>query len=232
MHKIQIDVSPHQIRKLRKGHRVRVKKGEGLELIVHPNTFNIVSKSFVKNKGSEIQLTPEEIEANKGILKAISPEAHNPTKQTITQPSGSAVTPSPMVGGSLHNTKSQVQLSNALNQHLGSNYGYLARAGLDNAINSNKSSALARMGIDARYRNAPQQIPVGLVGPHSRMVGGTVVEKSTVGLKGSMLHAFTPPALVSQPFSANFQFQHFLPPQYQHFNSGGTFEIGGEGLYV
>lgn len=230
MHTIQIDASPHQLRKLKKGHRVRVKKGEGFELLVHPHTYNIVSRSFVKNKGSEIQLTPEEIEMNKGILKAISPEAHNPTVQKAAVP---AVGASPIAGGSLRNTSSQIQLADALNKHLGSNYGYLARAGLDNAINGNKSAAMARMGIDARFNNAPKQSLLGLVGPHSRVTGGALVEKSTIGLKGSMIHSYTPPALVSQPFSANFQFQHFLPPQYQHFNSGGTFDnMNGSGLYV
>jgi hypothetical protein len=188
-----------------------------------------VSRSFVKNKGSEIQLSPEEIEMNKGILKAISPEDHNP-KNNI-QPATAPTTP--IAGGSLRNTSSQIQLSDALNHHLGSNYGYLARAGLDNAINSNKGAAMAKMGIDARYRNAPQQQLLGLVGPHSRVSGGSLIEKSTIGLKGNMIHAYTPPALVSQPFSANFQFQHFLPPQYQHFNSGGTFDnMAGSGLYV
>jgi hypothetical protein len=48
MHTIMIDASPHQIRKLKKGHRVRVKKGTGFELLVHPNTYNIVSRSFNK----------------------------------------------------------------------------------------------------------------------------------------------------------------------------------------
>lgn len=40
-----------------------------------------------------------------------------------------------------------------------------------------------------------------------------------------------PPALVSQPYSANFQFQHFLPPQYQHLiDEGELHELTGSGL--
>jgi len=225
MHKIQIDASPHQLRKLKKGHRVRVKKGEGFELLVHPQTYNITSRSFNKGKGSQIQLSPEEIEMNKGILKAVSPEAHNPAPKPTTSTSGAV----PMVGQGF---TSKLHLADTLNKHLGTNYGYLARAGMDNAINSKISSVMAKHGIDGRMKMSPQGNFSATLEPHARMVGGAL-EKGSVGRKGGMLHAYTPPALVSQPFSANFQFQHFLPPQYQHFNNGGNFDvIGGNGLYV
>jgi hypothetical protein len=225
MHKIQIDVSPHQLRKLRKGHPVRVKKGEGLELLVHPHTYNIVSRSFNKGKGSQLQLSPEELEMNSGISKAISPEAHNRSlKPTTTTPP----TDVKMAGSGF---TSKLQLADTLNKHLGTNYGYLARAGMDNAINSKVSSVMAKHGIDGRMKLAPNGQFSATLEPHSRMVGGAI-EKGSIGRKGSMLHAFTPPALVSQPFSANFQFQHFLPPQYQHFNTGGHSDVMGNGLYV
>lgn len=239
MHTIQIDASPHQIRKLKKGHPVRVKKGTGFELLVHPQTYNIVNKAFNKGKGSQIILSPEEIEMNKGIAKSISPEAHGIAKEGTTMPartlpaSGPAVTSSPQLPVKAAGT-GVGHLYDALNHHLGSNYGYLARAGMDNFINSKNSAIMQKHGIDARYALAPFKSSFDPLEPHSRMVGGAI-EKSTVGLKGGMLHAFVPPALVSQPFSANFQFQHFLPPQYQHFNAGGAVDIGqigGNGLYV
>ena len=50
-----------------------------------PSTYNIVNRSFNKGKGSEIQLSPEEIEMNRGIAKAISPEAHNPSTKIAGQ---------------------------------------------------------------------------------------------------------------------------------------------------
>ena len=218
MHKIQIEASPHQLRKLRKGHAVRVKKGEGFELLVHPNTYNLVSRSFNKNKGAQLKLSPEELEANN---VTVAPEVNKPTTSTV---SGQGLK------GKVSNRLAKMGLMDELNHHLGSNYGYLARAGMDNAINGMKSAALSKHGIDARYNLAPKQMVNDLMGPHSRMIGGRI-EKSSVGLKGGMMHAYTTPALVSQPFSANFQFQHFLPPQYQHFNSGGH-DITGNGLYV
>jgi hypothetical protein len=238
MHKIQIDASPHQLRKLKKGHSVRIKKGTGFELLVHPQTFNIVNKAFNKGKGSQIQLSPEELEMNKGISKAISPEAHGIAKEGTSMPtrtlpvSGPAVLPSPQLPSTIAGTGVN-KLHNALNHHLGTNYGYLNRAGMDNFLNSKNSAIMHKHGIDARHALAPYSSDFDEFEPHSRMVGGAI-EKSTIGLKGSMLHAYIPPALVSQPFSANFQFQHFLPPQYQHFNSGGTYDaiMGGNGLYV
>jgi hypothetical protein len=54
MHTISIDASPAQLRKLRKGIKVRVKKGTGFNLIVHPETYNRVSRAFAKNKGLDI----------------------------------------------------------------------------------------------------------------------------------------------------------------------------------
>ena len=284
MHTIQIDASPHQLRKLKKGHRVRIKKGTGFELLVHPTTYNIVSRAFNKGKGSQIQLSPEELEMNQGISKAISPEAHGIAREGTAFPartlpaSGPALTPSPMTGGKIGRVKKahkwqtfvdttlrdtidtagkagrvyndttspmermgfgisgrgvHDQLHDALNHQLGTNYGYLARAGMDNFLNSKNSALMNKHGIDARRGLAALHRGYDALEPHSRLVGGAI-EKSTVGLKGSMLHAYMPPALVSQPFSANFQFQHFLPVQYQHFNSGGAYDgsMNGNGLYV
>jgi hypothetical protein len=77
----------------------------------------------------------------------------------------------------------------------------------------------------------PSVMPAYEMGPQSRSVGGRL-ENGTIGLNGGMMSSYVPPALVSQPFSANFQFQHFLPPQYQHFNMGGSFDAMGNGLYA
>ena len=222
MHRLEIDASPAQMKRLHKGHRVRVKKGKGFELLVHPQTFNIVSRTFNKGKGAEIQLSPEEIEMNKGISKAVSPEAHNPPLQPGVSGQG--------IYDGLKRNIAHVKLADALNEHLGTNYGYMSRAGLDNALAGAKSAAMNKMGIDARYHNAPNMSIPGFGAPPSRMVGGQL-ERGSVGRNGGMLSSYTPPALVSQPFSANFQFQHFLPPQYQHFNSGGH-DMEGNGLYL
>jgi len=273
MHQLEIDASPSQIRKLIKGHKVRVKRGKGLCLTVHPNTYNIASRSFNKGKGTQLQLTQEEIRANyapapdqdvqeddydmetsgagifddmrnlgrkvqSGISKA--QDFGRKVKSGYDKAEGYARTAeraydkyknyTPNQG--LNEAFSHLKLSDRLNKELGSNYGYLQRAGLDNAIQGAKSAALSRMGIDARMMDAPMHKIMsgnGLHEPHSRMVGGQL-ERASIGRNGGMISMYTPPALVSQPFSANFQFQHFLPPQYQHFNSGGG--ATGTGLYL
>lgn len=189
MHQLGIDASPSQIRKLIKGHRVRVKKGTGFCLIVHPETFKIASRSFNKGKGAQLQLSQQEIMANNG-------SESNEDQYEDSELSGSGI---------FDNMVSHVKLADSLNHHLGTNYGYLKRAGLDNAIQSAKSAAMNKMGIDARMMQSP------------RIMGGQI-ERASIGRNGGMISSYTPPALVSQPFSANYQFQHFLPPQYQQFN--------------
>lgn len=72
MEHLTIDASPSQLRKLKKGEKVRVKKGCGFNLLVHPETYSRVSRSFGKNKGSELALTQAEIDAN----TVVSPEQH------------------------------------------------------------------------------------------------------------------------------------------------------------
>lgn len=73
MYPIGVDLSQRQRLKLKHGEKVRVKKGRGLCLIVNPENYNIVHRAFRKNKGIEIQLTPDEIEEN----RAFSPEVHH-----------------------------------------------------------------------------------------------------------------------------------------------------------
>ena len=59
--------------------------------------------------------------------------------------------------------------------------------------------------------------------------------RSITGRGGGMLQAeFYPPALVSQPYSANYQMSHFLPIQYQPYNRSmhEPFSRNGNGLYM
>jgi hypothetical protein len=73
MHLISFDASPKQLSKLRNGHRVRIKKGKGFNLVVNPGNYNLVSRAFTKNKGVDIQLSEDELNLN----SSISPEEHD-----------------------------------------------------------------------------------------------------------------------------------------------------------
>jgi hypothetical protein len=91
MHHIKISASPNQLSKLRNGHKVRIVKGEGCNLIVHPENYSIVSRAFAKNKGVNVQLSPQEIAINKQY-SYLSPEEH--AKQREQVPSMANIPPS------------------------------------------------------------------------------------------------------------------------------------------
>lgn len=76
---VQISASPKQLSKLRNGHNVRITEGTGINLIVHPERFDVISKAFRLSKGINVKLTPTELQANKeniidgsGLYKALS----------------------------------------------------------------------------------------------------------------------------------------------------------------
>lgn len=69
MHLISFDASPRQLSKLRNGHKVRIKKGTGFNLIVHPENYRLVSRAFTKNKGVELKLSPEEVNTNEELTE-------------------------------------------------------------------------------------------------------------------------------------------------------------------
>ena len=50
--------------KMRRGHKVRISKGEGVNLLVHPERYNHITRTFQKNKGITIQLSPDELAGN------------------------------------------------------------------------------------------------------------------------------------------------------------------------
>lgn len=81
MHLISFDASPRQLSKIKNGHKVRIKKGAGFNLIVNPSNYNLVSRAFTKNKGVDIKLSPEEIESNKGM----SPDEHQQMSEEMNK---------------------------------------------------------------------------------------------------------------------------------------------------
>ena len=67
---LHIVASEKQRSRLRNGHRVRVSpamEGCGFNLIVKPETFNTASKCFRAGRGTMVQLSPMEIQANRGV---------------------------------------------------------------------------------------------------------------------------------------------------------------------
>jgi hypothetical protein len=64
---VEISASPKQLSKLRNGHRVRVRpamEGKGVCVVVDPSNYDLITRTFSRNKGLEISLSPQEIVAN------------------------------------------------------------------------------------------------------------------------------------------------------------------------
>ncbi len=299
VHMVSFDASPKQVSKLRNGHRVRIKKGEGFNVIVQPGTYNLVNKAFEKNRGVEIALSPEEIEVN----RAISPEQHLAYKKANPEMKGDGIfgkkfdkvlkkagvkkaayaigdelkplakagivagltsgatalgavqpelipflpagvagmtglaydyldNPSKYQSGfsgirgrpvrSLAEKAVKAKVNEKINEQLGTNYDYMSRAGLENAIAQSAAAELNKASIAPRFVQPPAEYyGEGLYASGRMGRGVRAIDRSIMG-RGNMTHgdAYIPPALMSQPLSANFQFQHFLPPAYQKFNSG------------
>lgn len=369
MHLITIDSSPAQLRKLRKGQAVRIKKGTGFNLLVSPSTYNIVSRAFNKGKGSQVKLSDEELDVNRRA--ALSPEMFKqrademeklygsaPTMagqgifgkafdrflaktglNKITDPIGKVLKPVVKQGiravskigantlgkfipgadkiadrvadfaedyienpskyneGNTRDAFSNIgrklvtgtaegpALTRPAMQRMAMQgvrrYGpAVARKALSK-VPSNPVTDVARgyimkklpvesspaqvrvdpsmegMGFNRSHvgrsvakahsmsadmsSNAVKQRKYGHhssydhfskepLAPFSRGYGLYAARqgRGIVGCGGGMLSHYMPPALVSQPFSANYQFSHFLPPQFQHFNN----DPSGMGLFL
>lgn len=302
VHSVMVKVSPKQMSKLRNGHKVRVKppmEGEGVCLIVHPENYSLLSRTFSKNKGAEISLTPDELVANKeassqmegngifgkkfdrGLRKLIGKKAQRELYGVAEQflplaqagltaglttgatalgavqpelipflPAGVAglsalgsdylANPSKYQGGKSSTLAKEYAKDLALqklNQQLGTNMGNLSTASLNKAVADKASAEMSKLAIQARqqalldptstaYSNATLD---GIFGSGLYAGGGLYAGKmrksgGAVGLNAGMVRPL-PPALQSQPFSANFQFQSTLPPAYQRFSKGS-------GLYL
>jgi len=71
MKSIKIDASPKQLSKLRNGHKVRVRspiEGMGFNLLVDPSKFDAMSRAFTKNTAVQVNLSPEELKANRDAI--------------------------------------------------------------------------------------------------------------------------------------------------------------------
>jgi len=122
-----------------------------------------------------------------------------------------------------------------MNSKLGTTYGALGRANLGTAL-ANKAEAgfidrgIARqMGVGLYASGSPSGMGLGMgmssgcgygMGMHSMRK-----HSGQISGRGTLLPITQSPALRSQPFSANFQFQHTLPPAFQKFSRGAGLEL-------
>jgi hypothetical protein len=319
--------SPRVLGKLRKGGRVRVCHGTGMNLIVDAGKYNQLTRTFGKGRASTIALTPAEIEANlnppvellpqnmtgaglfdnlkkgvkaigrfvspvaKEVGKVFLPAAKNIGKEVVQKAADYAPEVGATLGASalsglalLAGQPELIPLAAAagttIGQHAGKTLGQYGQKRANRAIdnydpfkNSPTPSPASRLiasnilnqpvaqgnlgtylanlsladleGIVAQKRMsqgispsnssssydysggrrvlAPYTDPVGqglYASNHSSRMSKRREEKSSVGVHGNLLGHGLPPALMSQPYGANYQWSNRLPPAYQVLNRG------------
>lgn len=323
MNQIGVDLSKSQLSKLKRGQKVRVKKGEGFCLLVHPHNYNLMSRTFGKNKGIELALSPEEIEANKAFSQTLEMSPGEPqmagngifgkkfdnflekhhlkntayqlgdyakplVKGAITAGLATGATAlgtaqpqlipflpgavgglsylasdyldnpdryqgnkkvynqSGITSGAVKDLTEQALKAKAneqLNKQLGTNYDYMGRAGLENLKQEAENQALTTVQNNVRRRGKPIEHYIDTYGAPASIGHGIhrrslIHERGSIGRGASMVqsHYIMPPALQSQPHGANFQMQHFLPPQYHGYFDPmldhGHNNVLGMGLYA
>lgn len=244
MNEIKVNISPRQMASLRKGKPVRI-RGGSIPMYVDTDTYHRMSRSFLSGKGIQHALSPAEIAHNEGMgfWKKAKKTAINTAKKVGRQvvkrvvplagvagatagaylggPAGAMVgkqmgdMAGDYLGGeALDLLKTKKGRANAPRSR-GSNTDPLASASM-----GDMAERLALAGIDQmRARVRDNQSP-------SPMLAGRGFEKGSIGIGGNMVQ--NPPSSMSQPYSANFQFRHTLPPAYANISK----RAGGQGLYA
>lgn len=255
MEHVSAKLSPKQVSRLRNGHMVRLQKpkmeGEGISLIVNPANFSTITKSFSRNKGVQISLSPDELAANKsatasmagkGIFgkkfdrkvgeiigkpaqkavykiaaKELKPIAKKAIETGLTTAGVAASAYLPAAAPLI--MPATAGLSKLATGYLDDPSSYQTKAGLQSAVANQARKTLIDAAVSARENEAVSG--EGLYASAGRgMCGGKVMcGGSAFGVRGGLLN-LEHPALRSQPFASNFQFQYTLPPQYQKFAKG------------
>jgi hypothetical protein len=246
MHLLPISVSARQLSKLRKGHPVRIKKGRGCNLVVAPGNFRLASRAFAKNKGLEIKLSPEEIEAN----RSLSPEQHAQLAVKSREELKSILGEAPEMAGRgifddfiKHPATKQIAkellpelkdlAKDAAKEYIksGGSLRNLHNQTLGNLASNALNTSLSDGEFLAKHTLEPfRTVFKDPLAPRSR---GSGMRSNNAQISGRgtrmMSDDLLPPALRSQPYGANFHMQFQLPPQYHKFNSGGE-ELGNDGI--
>lgn len=125
----------------------------------------------------------------------------------------------------------QDQALQRINAETGANLGSLDRASIQQALANKASGEMNKMAVqqkqslDSYYGSMFDGIEGNGLYAGAPMRGGSMRRcGGAVGLNSSMVNTQSP-ALRSQPFSANFQFQHTLPPNFQRFSRGSGLSL-------
>lgn len=234
---ISIDASPKQLSRLRNGHRVRIKKsmaGSGFNLLVDPSKFDAVSRSFSKGSAYQIQLTPDEVMANKQAVAQGEIEGQGifaggkismkSIGKTLKKAGESAVKGLATAEKAVRKSKTgrtivkgvvpivAEQAVKAAATYAGADPATAKALGKVGSEGAKSGLGEAGYGLYAGMARGRGMCGGALPGPRSRMP-----EVSSISIGGSLLgkEGRLPPALQSDAMSANFHMNTQLPPQFQ-----------------
>jgi len=244
-------ISSRSMSKLRRGEKVRMTAGD-LGLHVKPETYKLMERAFSKGKGLHIALDGDELAHNEGqgVFKKAKKAVVNTAKKVGRQVVKDVAQYAPELGAAAGTAAAVLSGNPELSpfaalagQQVGEQLGNAGKSMALDALRTHKqrnqqprsrtpsvdfvgNPSLAR----ANLGNAMANLADARMTAGERMRGYGIVEKSSVGVGGNLLqHTMENPATTSKPLSANFQFRHTLPPQYQRQSS---ISQGGRGLYA
>jgi hypothetical protein len=220
MHLISIDASPKQLSKIRNGHKVRIKHGSGVSVVVSPSTYNIVHRAFKKKKGADIQLSQEELYAN----KSLSPEQHSELSKQAEAGVFHPQTPSPIAGGSIFSRISKTlkhpavkKITHAIIPELA---GDIAGATATYLSGSPTAGMVARKGVKELTNYGMEKYGYGL-----RYGGGMIKD-----LKDQNLESAHAGAKTAQMSERGFAHKFHLQPVKTYWDEPGAPPSRGSGL--
>lgn len=245
MNKLSIDVSPKQLSRLRNGHRVRVKKGTGFNLIVDPSKFDAATRSFSKGSAYQMQLSPEELMANKeavmkgemegeGIFaggrinigkafKSFGKKVDKGFKSFGKKAESGLNTAGKATLKSLQVAEREVRKNPVTRKIVKTAVPLLAEAavtGISTYAGADPSTAkmLGKIGKTSAEAGL-SEAGYGLYAGRGMLAPPSrMPEVSSISGRGTLLphsNASLPPAMRSDPYGANFLMNTQFPPQYQ-----------------
>jgi hypothetical protein len=239
MKTISISASPKQLSRLRNGHRVRIKspiEGSGINLLIDPSKYNAVSKSFLKGSAYQMQLSPDELMANRSAVQqgeiegqgifaggklsakkigSVLKKAGKKTLEGLTT-AEAEVRKNPV-------SRSIIKEGAPLLVEEGIKAAWVAKGG-----DPKTGAKLGKVGA-AGTRAGLKEVGYGLYAGSSgrgimggAMCGGALPaprsrmpEMSSISIGGNLLSRSMNPALQSDAMGANFAMNTQLPPSFQ-----------------
>lgn len=242
MKAIKVDASMKQLSKLRNGHSVRVKpaiEGEGFNMLVDPAKFDTMTRCFTKGSAVQLKLSPDEIKANKdaamsgeiegqgiftgGRIKMPSLKKVGKVLSDAGKKAGKEIVAAEKVVRKNPTARAIIKTGVPLAAELGTKAA-LQYAGADPAT-AKAVSTVVREGSKAGLGEVGYGLYAGASRGHGIMAGralpgppSRMPEVSSISIGGNLLarsNAALPPALQSDPMSANWHMNTQLLPQFQ-----------------